>query len=64
MAKAISVSGKGRANSLSEWAEIRILFDDGTERLLPNITASLRQIMQLSQHPERYAEILAVNDGQ
>ncbi len=63
MRKAISATGLAKANSLTEWMAITIHFDDGSTRFLPDVTATLRQIMQLAKHPHRYAEILGVLDG-
>lgn len=63
MRKAISVTGLAKANSLDQWVAITIHFDDGSTRFMPNITATLRQILHLAKRPEAYAEILGVLDG-
>lgn len=63
MATAVSATGKGKTNSLDQWEEITIRFDDGTKQVLPNVNATLRQIHQLAVRPQDYRQILGVNDG-
>lgn len=64
MPTAISAAGVAKANSLSEWEAITIHFDDGSTRVLSDVTATLRQVYQLSQRPADYKEILGVADGE
>lgn len=63
MRKAISATGLAKTNSLDQWVAITIHFDDGSTRFLPDVTASLRQILHLARQPENYAQILGVLDG-
>lgn len=63
MATAIRLTGKAKSNSLSDWQSITVHFDDGTKRDIPDVTATLRQIMELAREPQHYERILGLPNG-
>jgi hypothetical protein len=63
MATAIGATGKSKASTLDQWEEITIHFDDGSTRILPEVTATLRQIQQIAARPADYETILAVDSN-